>query len=75
MNKTKKMTEKRMDTAMKAGVVGVGAESRRDGAFSGNTERSYWGENVGSMQTSGASLLGLEQEPSDPIKTLGPSTA
>ena len=36
----KKMVEKTMETAMNAGVVGVGAESKSEGAFSGSTPRS-----------------------------------
>jgi len=73
VNIKKNMTVNARATAMNAGVVAVGAE-RRSGAFPGRTDKSYVGLIVGEVQFTGASLFGLEHEPSAPRKTVGPST-
>jgi len=62
-----------IDTAMKAGVVAAGAESKSR-ASEGRTSRSYAGLIEAGVQFTAAALLGRSQEPSAPRNTLGPST-
>jgi len=70
----KKIIKNEMATAMNAGVEAVGAERRRFGALPGRAVRSYTGEMEASVQFMGAALFVFEHEPSNPMKTLGPST-
>lgn len=69
----RKITVKASETAMKAGVVEVGAV-KRSGALDGSTERLYVGDTVGTVHVTLASLFGREHEPRAPRNTFGPST-
>jgi len=70
----KKRMENDSATAMKAGVLWVGADKRRLGDFGGSAERSYTGDIVEMVQLTFPALFRREQEPSAPRKRLGPST-
>lgn len=74
VNVNRNNAEKKIATAMNAGVAAVGAESRRFGELAGSTERSYCGDRVGTVQLTGALFFEREHEPNTPKKTLGPST-
>jgi len=70
----KKTMNNDIATEMNAGVVAVGADRRRFELPAGRTARSYTGEIEASVQLMLAALFPFEQEPNNPIKTLGPSS-